>query len=118
MYDLLNLVARQGAAELRLQPDRPPVMVLHGKPRVIDGPLVTSDQVAELFRSIATEEQIRELDQCGDIHFSYSAQNATRFTVSATTKGGNLSLRVTWVGKLRFVAILEKADGHFTGVPS
>jgi len=94
MYDLLNLVARQGAAELRLQPDSPPMMVLHGQPRVIDGPLITSDQVAELFRSIATEEQSRELDQCGDIHFSYNAENAMRFTVSATTQGGILSLRV------------------------
>jgi Tfp pilus assembly ATPase PilU len=94
MYDLLNLVTRQGAAELRLQPDSPPVMMLHGQARVIDGPVVTSDQVDELFRSIATEEQRRELDQCGDIHFSYNAQNAMRFTVSATTRGGNLSLLV------------------------
>jgi Tfp pilus assembly ATPase PilU len=99
MNDLLNLVARQGAAELRLQPDSPPVMVLHGQPRVIDGPLVTSDQVTELFRSIATEEQNRELDQCGDIHFSYNAQNAMRFTVTATTKGGNLSVRIKNLGR-------------------
>jgi Tfp pilus assembly ATPase PilU len=99
MHDLLNLVARQGAAELRLQPDNPPVMVLHGQQRVIDGPLVTSDQVAELFRSIATEEQSRELDQCGDIHFTYNAPNAIRFTVSATTQGGNLSLLVKNVGR-------------------
>lgn len=99
MLDLLNLVAREGAVELQLQPGSPPVMVLHGKPRVIDGPLITSDQVAELFRSIATGEQSRELDKCGDIRFSYNAENAMRFTVSATTQGGKLSVRVKNVGR-------------------
>jgi Tfp pilus assembly ATPase PilU len=99
MYDLLNLVARQGAAELRLLPESPPVMILDGKPRVIDGPPITSDEVAELFRSIATEEQTRELDKCGDIRFSYNTENAMRFTVSATTQGGKLSLRLKNVGR-------------------
>jgi Tfp pilus assembly ATPase PilU len=99
MYDLLNLIAREGAAELRLQPESPPVMVLHGQPRVIDGPLITSDEVAELFRSIATEEQSRELEKCGDIRFSYKTENAMRFLVIATTRLGNLSLQVKNVGR-------------------
>jgi Tfp pilus assembly ATPase PilU len=94
LNDLLNLAAREGAEELQLQPGRPPVMVLQGKPRVIDGSLITTDSVVELLRGIATEEQRRELDQCGDVHFVFTAENATRFSVSATMKGEFFNLRV------------------------
>jgi Tfp pilus assembly ATPase PilU len=69
MKDLLNLVAQQGAAELCLESDRPPMMLLQCKVRVLDGPQVTSDQITELFRGIATDEQRRELDLCGSAHF-------------------------------------------------
>ena len=42
---LLLLAARESAEELLLEPDQPPRMRLHGKVRVLDGPLLTSDQV-------------------------------------------------------------------------
>jgi Tfp pilus assembly ATPase PilU len=99
MEDLLNLIAREGAEELRLEPGRPPVMVLQGKARVIDGSLVSSDNVTELFRSIATEEQSRELSQCGDIHFTFAAQNSARFSVGAGLRKECLSLRIKNLGR-------------------
>jgi len=92
MKDLLNLVAQQGAAELRLEPGRPPMMLLHGKVRVLDGPLVTSDQITELFRGIATDEQRRELDLCGSTHFRYAAENSAHFSVRADIRGNSFSL--------------------------
>ena len=92
MKDLLRLVAEQGAAELRLEPDRPPMMLLHGKVRVLDGPLVTSDQINELFRSIATDEQRRELDLCGSSRFKYAAEHVGQFTARADMHGDRLSM--------------------------
>ena len=92
MQDLFELVAHQGAEELQLEPGRPPVMVLHGKARVVDGTLVTSDVVAELFRSIATDEQAQELLRCGDIHFNFMAQHSARFKIHAAVDGGHLKL--------------------------
>ena len=94
MKDLLNLVAEQGAAELRLEPDRPPMMLLHGKVRVLDGPLVTSDHISELFRGIATDEQRRELDLCGSTHFRYAAENSAHFGVRAGIHGDSLRLSI------------------------
>ena len=92
MKDLLKLIADQGAAELRLEPDRPPAMLLHGKVRVLDGPLVTSDHINELFRSIATDEQRRELDLCGNTRFKYTAEYSAQFTVRADMHGESLTL--------------------------
>jgi Tfp pilus assembly ATPase PilU len=94
MKDLLTLVAQQGAAELRLEPDSPPMMLLHGKVRVLDGPLVTSDQIRELFCGVATDEQRRELDLCGSTHFRYAAENSARFSVRAGICGNSLSLSI------------------------
>ena len=94
MKDLLGLVAQQGAAELRLEPGRPPMMLLHGKLRVLDGPLVTSDQITELFRGVATEEQRRELDLCGTTQFRYAAEGSAHFSVHAGMRGDSLSLSI------------------------
>ena len=92
MKDLVKLVVDQGAAELRLEPERPPTMLLHGKVRVLDGPLVSSDHINELFRSIATDEQRRELDLCGNIRFRYTAEHLAQFTVRADMHSGSLTL--------------------------
>ncbi len=94
LKDLLNLLGQEGAEELRLEPDRPPMMLLHGKVRVLDGPLLTSDQVAELFRGIATEEQRRELNLCGDTRFRYTAEHSGQFNVRAGMQDNRLSLTI------------------------
>jgi Tfp pilus assembly ATPase PilU len=99
IHDLLNLVARQGADELRLEPGRPPVMMLQGKLKIIDGGLLTSDEVAELFRSIATEEQRRELDQCGNLRFILAAGNSARFNVTAAMQEQHLCLTAKSLGR-------------------
>ena len=95
MYHLKNLLllaAQQGADELLLEPDQPPRMRLHGKVRVLDGPLLTSDDVDELLRSIATEEQRRELELCGDAHFRYADDNLAQFSVHARISDNRLHL--------------------------
>jgi len=94
MKDLLKVLVEQRATELRLEPDRPPMMLLHGKLRVLDGPLVSSDQISELFRGIATDEQRRELDLCGSTHFRYAAENSANFGVRAGIRGNSLRLSI------------------------
>ena len=94
MQDLLMLVARERGEELRLEPGRPPIMVLHGKARVMDGGLVTSDNIAELFHSIASDEQNQELARCGDSHFLFTSEDAGRFKITASTKAGQLDVTV------------------------
>lgn len=99
MKDLINLAAKEGADELRLEPGHPPLMLLHGKARVLDGPLLTSDQVTELFRGIATEEQCRELELCGDTRFRYAVEHSAQFSVRAAMQGSRFSLAITNLGR-------------------
>ena len=95
MNDLLKLMAQEGAAELRLEPDRPPMMLLHGKASVLDGPLITSHEISHLLDAVASEEQRRELDVCGDVRFRYLGDRSEQFTVKAQLHEGILSLRIT-----------------------
>ncbi len=99
LKDLLKLIAQQGAAELSLEPDRPPMMLLHGTVRVLDGPVVTSDHITELLHGIVTDEQRREFDLCGSVHFTYAAEHSTHFSVRAGIHGKNVSLSITNLGR-------------------
>ena len=83
MDDLLELTLREGAEELRLQTDEAPVMLIRGEPIAIDVPVMTADNVTELFQSIANGDQLKELRRCGDIHFIYVFRNSARFGVTA-----------------------------------
>jgi Tfp pilus assembly ATPase PilU len=84
MNDLLDLLAQERAEELVLQAGQAPRMVLRGDQRVIDDGMLTADNVAELFRSVATDQQNQELGQCGDVRFTFTGRNATRFSAAAS----------------------------------
>jgi Tfp pilus assembly pilus retraction ATPase PilT len=93
MSDLLELSLLERAEELRLRAGEAPVMVIHGEPNAIDVPAMTADDVTELFQSVATGEQLKELRQCGDIHFVYVFQNSARFGVTANMERGAFDVK-------------------------
>lgn len=94
LKDLLLVAVQESAEELLLEPDQPPRMRLRGKVRVLDGPLLTSDQIAELLHSIATEEQRREVEVCGDARFVYAADHLARFSIHVQTRDSRLHLSI------------------------
>jgi Tfp pilus assembly ATPase PilU len=94
MRDLLDLVEREGGQELWLHVGKPPLMVLRGQMRALDEVPLTKDNTTELLRSVATADQIRELQQCGDIHFIYLSQNSARFGVTAAMQHEEISLKM------------------------
>ncbi len=94
LKDLLLLLVQENAEELLLEPDQPPRMRLHGKVRVLDGPLLSTDQVRELLRSIATDEQCRELELCGDARFRFAANHSAQFSVHAHVQGNSLQVNI------------------------
>jgi Tfp pilus assembly pilus retraction ATPase PilT len=99
MNDLMNLAAREAADEFRLEAGQPPVMVLHGKPRPLDLPPLTEDNVTQLFRSFATPEQIEELRRCGDVRFNHTFQHSAQFAVAALMQKEHLTLKLKNLGR-------------------
>jgi Tfp pilus assembly ATPase PilU len=94
MRDLLNLVEREGAQELWLRAGEPPLTILRGQMRRLDEVRLTNNDTTELFRSVATSDQLGELQQCGDIHFIYVSQHSARFGAYAAIEHEEISLRI------------------------
>jgi Tfp pilus assembly ATPase PilU len=99
MKDLLELVLREGAKELRLKANQAPVILLASETHPIEGDFPTKDNLAELFQSIATKEQWAELDRCGDIRFIYMFKDFARFAVTASMQREGLEVRCTNLGR-------------------
>jgi Tfp pilus assembly pilus retraction ATPase PilT len=99
MKDLLELSLRESAQELHLRTGKAPVMVLRDGTVSIDVPVMTADNVAELFQSMATREQVQELHKCGDICFIYVFQNSARFAVTAMMQCEAFDLVIKSLGR-------------------
>jgi Tfp pilus assembly ATPase PilU len=94
MQDLLNLISDESAERLVLRVGKPPVVYLHCDENVVEGPQVTKQNAAELFQTLATLEQVRELEICGDIQFIYTSPKATKFGVTAKVEHEVISLEI------------------------
>ena len=94
MQDLLNLISNENAERLVLHVGKPPAVYLHGEENLVEGPHVTRENATELFRSLATSEQVRELDSCGDVQFIYTSPKAAKFGVTAQVQHDNVSLEI------------------------
>ena len=84
LKDLLDLSVRESAQELRLEPGKPPRIVVQGQFRTLELPELTADDIAKLFSSFATWEQTEELSRCGDTRFTYTSAHSGRFAVNAS----------------------------------
>jgi Tfp pilus assembly ATPase PilU len=85
IHDLLRVVAQEGARRLLIEIGRPPVIELKGEEHVVEGPEVTKENAAHIVERLATAEQLRELDRCGDVRFIHESELA-RFGVTITVE--------------------------------
>ena len=92
LTDLLQLVVKERADELRLATGKSPVIIVGGQLRTLDLPELSTDNVSDLFSSFATREQTEELRRCGDIRFNYASASSGRFAVKASTERESFTL--------------------------
>ena len=94
MQDLLKLISAERAERLLLQVGKPPALYLRGEAHLVEGPHVTRENAAALFQSLASPEQVRELDVCGDSRFIYSSPQGTKFRITAKVEREDISLEI------------------------
>jgi len=92
MSDLLQLVVSEGAADLHLRVNVPPVIRLHGILHRVDGPPLQPEDTEELMRSITSEDHIQQVRERGGADFGFAFGDVARFRVSVFKEKGNFGM--------------------------
>src|SRR5688500_9475327 len=92
MSDLLQLVVSEGAADLHLRVNVPPVIRLHGVLHRVEGPIIKPEDTEELMRSITSEEHIQQVRERGGADFGFAFGDLARFRVSVFKEKGNFAM--------------------------
>jgi twitching motility protein PilT len=92
MSDLLQLMVSEGAADLHIRVNIPPVIRLHGILHRVEGPPLKAEDTEELMRSITSEDHIQHIREKGGADFGFAFGELARFRVSAFKEKGNFAL--------------------------
>jgi len=92
MSDLLQLVVSEGAADLHLRVNVPPVIRLHGILHRVDGPPLQPEDTEELMRSITSEDHIQHVRERGGADYGFAFGELARFRVSVFKEKGNFGM--------------------------
>ncbi len=92
MSDLLQLMVSEGAADLHIRVNIPPVIRLHGILHRVEGPPLKPEDTEELMRSITSEDHIQQIREKGGADFGFAFGELARFRVSAFKEKGNFAI--------------------------
>src|SRR3954463_5554285 len=89
MSDLLQLMVSEGAADLHLRVNIPPVIRLNGILHRVEGPPLRPEDTEELMRSITSEDHVQHVRERGGADFGFAFGELARFRVSVFKEKGN-----------------------------
>src|SRR5881394_2433996 len=92
MSDLLQLMVSEGAADLHLRVNIPPVIRLNGILHRVEGPPLRPEDTEELMRSITSEDHIQSVRERGGADFGFAFGDMARFRVSVFKERGNFGM--------------------------
>ncbi|WEG11459.1 type IV pilus twitching motility protein PilT [Pullulanibacillus sp. KACC 23026] len=90
--DWLNFAYSRGASDIHLSAGTPPTYRLHGDLFKIEGPVILPHMTEEITKEILTEEQYATFLENGELDFSYSIPNISRFRVNAYRQRSSVSI--------------------------
>lgn len=104
--ELLKLVVERKASDLHITVGVPPVLRINGYLEKLEGEPFTPGQTEEIVKDLLTSEQLKKLEQNGDIDLSYSVTGLGRFRINVYKQRGSYSLAIRSVA-LRIPTIEE-----------
>jgi len=95
LEELMIEAFNRQASDLHLTVGAKPTFRINGKLKTpIETPLLTPEDTVAYLKSIATEEQYRELIDIGELDFSYGVPGVSRFRINAYKQRGTVSLAI------------------------
>jgi len=92
MEDLLALVVEEGASDLHLEVESPPVLRINGHLNALDTEPLGSEDTDRLMRAVTSEDYIRQMMESGGADFGFGFQDLARFRVSIFKQKGSVGM--------------------------
>jgi len=92
MDRLLQACITQGASDIHLVVDRPPVLRIDGQLRALETKVLEPDDTVALMKSITPAKNQQELQEEGGTDFGFAFKSFGRFRVSVFKQRGNVTL--------------------------
>ena len=89
---LLAACVKQGASDIHITVNQPPVFRLHGRMRKLETKVLESEDTVSLMKSITPERCQRELQESGSADFGFAFGDQARFRVSVFKQRGNIAM--------------------------
>jgi twitching motility protein PilT len=89
---LLQACVKQGASDIHIVVNQPPVFRLHGRMRKLETKVLEPEDTVGLMKSITPERCQRELQETGSADFGFAFGTLARFRVSVFKQKGNISM--------------------------
>jgi len=83
MDHLLTMLTSEKAKELRFRAGTPPVFVTDEEKHPLQGPPISSEEVMQLLRSMATSRHLRDLRENGEVRFIFTPRGRAPFLIRA-----------------------------------
>ncbi len=89
---LLKMMEKYNASDLHIKTGAPPIYRITGSVHRSEMEPLTLDQVKQLIFSVMTKEQIKKLEEVGDIDFSLGLSGVGRFRINVFRQRGTFSM--------------------------
>jgi twitching motility protein PilT len=89
MTELLQLVVDEGASDLHVEVDAPPMLRVHGELTPLEVNPLTAEDTENMIKSIASEAHMQAIQECGSVDFGFAFGEQARFRVSAFKQKGH-----------------------------
>lgn len=88
MTELLQLVVDEGASDLHVEVNAPPMVRVHGELTPLEVEPLTPEDTESMIKSIASDAHMRAIQECGSVDFGFAFGDQARFRVSAFKQRG------------------------------
>ena len=92
MSDLLQLCVDEGASDLHIRVNAPPMLRIHGSLVPLDSPVLDGDDTERLMKSIASPVSQQGLREVGGADFGFGFGDKARFRVSVFRERGHVGI--------------------------
>ena len=94
IFNLLKLAVSQGASDIHITTNSFAVARIKGKFMNISDEILTKEDTKKITKQISGEEKFKQIESIGELDFSASLEDGTRFRVNAYKQKGNYALAI------------------------